>query len=175
MSLMKRSDLRFHWASSLVQVEHDSRILEIGCGAGLLVEKMVEHLDSGKITAIDKSPAQVAKAAQRNALSIEQGKVQLIETDFIKYQGPENIFDRVVAFNVNLFLRQATDAMQKVRSLISSTGQFILFYQFPYPVDITAAEPIIDQLEANRFKIIRKSIKKFDPTPAFCIVAARGR
>jgi cyclopropane fatty-acyl-phospholipid synthase-like methyltransferase len=172
---MQRSDLRFHWASSLVQVEPDSRILEIGCGAGLLIEKMAENLQSGKITAIDKSPVQMAKAAQRNALSIEQGKVQLIQTDFIQYQGPENIFDRVVAFNVNLFLRQATNALQKVRSLISSTGQFILFYQFPYPVDISAAEPIIEELEANRFKIIRKSIKKFDPTPAFCIVAARGR
>ncbi|HSB92915.1 MAG TPA: hypothetical protein VLC28_07355, partial [Flavitalea sp.] len=68
-----------------------------------------------------------------------------------------------------------TEAMQKVRSLISSTGQFILFYQFPYLVDISAAEPIIEQLESNRFKIIRKSIKKFEPTPAFCIVAARSR
>ena len=172
---MKRSDLRFHWASSLVQVEPDSRILEIGCGAGLLIEKMAEHLDSGRITAIDQSPVQIAKAAQRNALTIQQGKVQLIETDFSKYQGPENIFDRVVAFNVNLFLRQATHAMQKVRSLISSTGHFILFYQFPYFVDISAAEPIIQQLEANRFKIIRKSIKKLDPTPAFCIVAGRDR
>ena len=172
---MKRSDLRFHWASSLVQVEPDSRILEIGCGAGQLIEKMVENLDSGKITAIDRSPVQVAKAAQRNALSIEQGKVQLLQAEFNKYHGPENIFDRVVAFNVNLFLRQATGAMQKVRSLISSTGQFILFYQFPYSVDITAAAPIIEQLESNRFKIIRKSIKRLDPTPAICIVASRGR
>src|SRR5688572_18612227 len=170
---MQRSDLRFHWASSLVQVEPDSRILEIGCGAGLLIEKMAEHLDSGRITAIDQSPLLIAKAAQRNALTIEQGKVQLIETDFNKYNGPENIFDRVVAFNVNLFLRQATHAMQKVRSLISSTGYFILFYQFPYSVDISAADPIIEQLESNRFKIIRKSIKKLDPTPAFCIVAGR--
>ena len=173
--LMKKSDLRFHWASSLVQVEPDSRILEIGCGAGLLIEKMAENLESGKITAIDKSPVQIEKAAQRNASLIDVGKVQLINTDFKKYEGPENIFDRVVAFNVNLFLLHASDAMQKVRALISSGGQFILFYQFPYPVDITAAEPLIDQLESNRFKIIRKSIKKLDPTPAFCIVAGRNR
>src|SRR5678816_4002190 len=172
---MGKSEIRFHWASSLVQVQPDSRILEIGCGAGLLIEKMAEHLDSGRITAIDKSPVQIMKAAQRNSISIEQGKVQLIQTDFSHYNGPENVFDRVVAFNVNLFLRQASEALNKVRSLISSTGQFILFYQFPHPVDISAADPIIDQLEANRFKIIRKSIKKLDPTPAFCIVAGRGR
>jgi cyclopropane fatty-acyl-phospholipid synthase-like methyltransferase len=172
---MGRSDLRFHWASSLVQVEPDARILEIGCGAGLLVEKMAQYLDSGKITALDKSPVQIQKATQRNALNIEQGKVQLIETDFTKYKGPEGIFDRVVAFNVNIFLRHATEALQKVRTLISATGQLIIFYQFPYTVDISAADPIIDQLESNRFKILRKSIKKLDPTPAICVVAGRGK
>jgi cyclopropane fatty-acyl-phospholipid synthase-like methyltransferase len=172
---MGRSEIRFHWASSLVQVQPDSRILEIGCGAGLLIEKMAELLDSGKITGIDKSPVQIRKASERNSVSIEQGKVQLIQTDFSNYNGPENVFDRVIAFNVNIFLRPASLALQKVKSLISSTGQFILFYQFPYTVDISAADPIIDQLESHRFRIIRKSIKKLDPTPAFCIVAGRGR
>ena len=172
---MGRSEIRFHWASSLVQVQPDSRILEIGCGAGLLIEKMAEHVESGKITGIDKSSIQIKKAAQRNLVSIEQGKVQLIQTDFSKYNGPENVFDRVVAFNLNIFLRHTSEALQKVRSLISSTGQFMLFYQFPYTVDISAADPLIYQLESHRFKVIRKSIKKLDATPAFCIVAGRGK
>jgi len=172
---MANSDLRFHWACSLAQVQPDSRILEIGCGNGMFVEKMAAILDCGKITAIDKSPLQIAKAVQRNQYLIEAGKVQLVHTDFKDYDGPHNIFDRVVAFNLNLFLHPEIPLLRKVHSLLSTAGQFILFYQFPHSVDISAADPIIDQMESNRFKLVRKSIKMFDPTPAFCVAFSRGR
>ena len=172
---MANSELRFHWACSLAQVRPDSRILEIGCGNGMFVEKMAAILDSGKITAIDKSPLQIAKAVQRNQDVIEAGKAHFIETDLKDYEGPLNIFDRVVAFNVNIFLHPDIPLLRKVHSLLNTAGQFILFYQFPHPVDISAADPIIDRMEANRFKLLRKSIKNLDPTPAFCVAFSLGR
>lgn len=163
--------LRFHWAASLMNVEPDSRILEIGCGTGTLAATIAEKLDAGRITAIDKSPSMIAKAITRNQGYIDTGRVQLLQSDFEHYAGSEHIFDKIVAFNVRLFLRQACDPLRKVRQLLARQGQFYLFYQFPYDVDITAADPIIEQLEGNAFKIVRKTIKKLKPTTAFGVIA----
>src|SRR5918995_3465212 len=57
---------RLLWAVERLSVEPDDHLLEIGCGGGLAVSLICQRLGDGTITAIDRSPVMVERAAKRN-------------------------------------------------------------------------------------------------------------
>jgi Methyltransferase domain len=61
----KASD-RIAWAVEILDVGPDDRILEVGCGHGVAVSLVCEHLDRGRITAVDRSPKMIEMARTRN-------------------------------------------------------------------------------------------------------------
>ena len=52
---------RFLWAISILQIQPRDEVLEIGCGGGLLVEQIAARLETGRITAIDRSAAMIVE------------------------------------------------------------------------------------------------------------------
>jgi protein-L-isoaspartate O-methyltransferase len=68
---------RVVWAVEQLAIQPRDRVLEIGCGPGLAVSLVCAELGTGSITAIDRSPLQVAKARARNRNSIERGRAQI--------------------------------------------------------------------------------------------------
>lgn len=58
---------RLAWAAETIAPGPADRILEIGCGHGVLLSLLAGRLTSGTITAIDRSDKMVAAATARNA------------------------------------------------------------------------------------------------------------
>ena len=77
---------RFKWAVEILNVKPADYILEIGCGVGLAVEEVAEHLVTGKITAIDKSPGMIEKAIRRNQKNIEQDKAKFVRSELLAFK-----------------------------------------------------------------------------------------
>src|SRR5918995_1287369 len=63
----------------------------------------------------------------------------------------QDLFDYVVAFNVNLFLKNDIKALATIRQLLKDTGRLCVFYQFPYQVSGKASSPIVMALTNNGF------------------------
>ena len=94
---------RFRWVVEILNVKPADYILEIGCGVGLAVEEVAEHLVTGKITAIDKSPAMIEKAIRRNQKNIEQGKAKFVRSELLAFKRHNAKYNKIFCFNVNLF------------------------------------------------------------------------
>src|SRR5688572_26314563 len=94
---------RFRWAVEILKVKPGDCILEIGCGVGFAVEEVAQHLATGKITAIDKSPAMIEKAIRRNQKNIEQGKVKFIQSELLEFEENDVKFNKIFCLNINLF------------------------------------------------------------------------
>ena len=79
---MTKTNERFIWAAELLTIKPNNTILEIGCGAGLLAEQIVNRLTGGQFMAIDKSGPMLKKAKQRSKRHIEKGLSKFYNSDF---------------------------------------------------------------------------------------------
>jgi SAM-dependent methyltransferase len=168
---MTKTPERFLWATELLEIKPTDHILELGCGAGILAEQIATRLTSGKLIAIDKSSSMVDKAQQRNSRFIDNGVSSFLAADFLKAELSRSYFNSIVAFNVNFFWKNPVLELLYIKQLLKLKGKLYVFYQAPFDINITAAEPIKQELLKNAFEIITVQFKKFSPTPAFCIVA----
>lgn len=162
---------RFNWAVSVLNIKPTDNILEIGCGTGILAEQVANKLTGGTITAIDKSMPMIKIASRRNHQFIQIGKANFIVSEFEKAELYNNSFDKILGFNVNLFWKDPKKEFELIKSYLKHKGHLYIFYQAPYQIDIKAAQPLIEKLQNNSFRIVERIFKKMIPASAFCIVA----
>lgn len=166
---------RFTWAAYMLEVQPTDHILEIGCGAGLLVEKIATLLTSGTVTAIDQSVPMITLAAKRNQLFMATGKVSLVVGNFSKATFPESAFDKIVAFNVNFFWKDPANELSRIKKCLKAEGRLCIFYQTPNSTGLLISERIKHVLLMNSFQIVDRII--YHPiysASAFCIIACPG-
>jgi SAM-dependent methyltransferase len=122
---------RFIWASSIINAKKNDRLLEIGCGAGILVELLAAGLSGGMITAVDQSKPMIILAQKRNNANVDSGKVKLLHQSFHKATFEQNAFDKVLGFNVNFFRNDAVHEIPLIHACLNPRGKLFVFYQTP--------------------------------------------
>ena len=168
---MKKVPERFLWAAEMMNINQQENILEIGCGAGLLAEQIAEHLIVGCLTAIDKSTSMIEKAIKRNSRFLKSKKVSFENCRFTDFSNKAVFYDKVVAFNVNFFLKNSSKDFDMLKKIMKPKGEIFVFYQAPYEINLDAAKPIVNNLILNDFEVILSEVKKLQPTSAVCVVA----
>lgn len=167
---MKNVPERFTWAAALVAPQPTDRVLEIGCGAGLLVEQLADRLTTGQLIALDKSGPMVQKAAQRNATYITAGKVALVRSEFADYTTPQP-FDRIVSFNVNFFWKGQQAELKVLRELIRPKGKIFAFFDAPFNSTISQlAAQITQHLQQAGFSVLETVTSQAPPRGSFCMI-----
>ena len=162
---------RFVWACDVMSIRPNDKILEIGCGPGILVQQIAGRLTGGVITAIDRSAAMLKAANGRNREFIENGIAQFLPGEFLASELQRNAFDKIVAFNVNFFWKRSEEELKHIKKYLKPDGRLYIFYQLPHEITIEAAKPMHENLQANGFDIIDAMLKKLKPTSAFCIIS----
>jgi SAM-dependent methyltransferase len=134
-----RSPERIRWAVRVMAPDPGDRLLEIGCGPGVAVSLVCEQLTGGRITAIDRSPTAIRRAAARNAGHVAAGRAVLRTADLESLrptdlpEGPGG-YDKVFAMNVNLFwVRTPAPELELIRALLAPGGALFLFYGYGTP------------------------------------------
>lgn len=164
---------RLSWAAEVVAPGPADRILEIGCGHGVLLSLLADQLTSGTVTAIDRSDKMVAAATKRNDQHIASGKAAIVQADLASVGFKDRLFDKIVAVNVNVFWMAPVRELAAVRRLLEPVGQLYLFFEPPSPAQ---AEPIAAKLtanlEAHGFRVTHKAFTVVGGGKGVCVVAA---
>lgn len=164
---------RFLWALSVLSPAATDQILEIGCGNGILTQLIALQLNTGSITAVDRSKSAIKQAEKRNAGLIHEGKVNLITGDFAKASFPQHHFDKMLAFNVNIFWKGSDKDFQLICHCLKPSGRLYIFYETPSWSDPKIERKIRMLLEAHSF-IAAETITLTYPA-SICIIAACPR
>jgi ubiquinone/menaquinone biosynthesis C-methylase UbiE len=135
---------RFTWAIEILSVKPSDKILELGCGTGIVAEMIGSILKDGHLTAIDRSGTMIDKAKKKNSKYIGEKKIIFRTVELAKFHARDQVFDKIFAFNVNLFWTQTEIVAEAkvLRQYLTNGGRLYLFYQPP-------AEHILKKIAAS--------------------------
>ena len=124
---------RVLWAIEQLALGPSDHVLEVGCGGGHAVTLLCERLRRGRVTAIDRSAVQVARARERNSAWIAAGRARIELLSLV--DAPDVLgtarFDHILAINVNAFWTSPEPSMGALARLLAPTGRVYLVYEPP--------------------------------------------
>ena len=105
-----------------LDIQPDDRVLEIGCGHGVAATFVCELLETGRLTAIDRSPKMIAAAERRNASYVEAGVAEFLVRELEDLDLGDRSFHKVFAVRVGLFHREPRRARALVEPWLAPGG-----------------------------------------------------
>lgn len=167
---------RTEWAVSLLGVQPADRVLDIGCGPGVAVQRIAALAQPGFVAGVDVSAVMVQQASARNAAATRAGGVELRQASVERLPFPDAHFDKALAVNSYRFWPAPAENLQEVWRVLKPGGLFALVEQ-PMRADGEAAIPTLrdglhSRLLAAGFRELRLATAALKP--ATC-VGALGR
>jgi ubiquinone/menaquinone biosynthesis C-methylase UbiE len=114
-----------------LDVQPADRVLEIGCGHGVAAGYVCERLDTGHLTAVDRSAKMIEAAARRNAAFVEAGKADFVVATLEDLDLGERSFDKVFAVRVGLFHREPERARALAERWLAPGGRLLAVFDEP--------------------------------------------
>jgi ubiquinone/menaquinone biosynthesis C-methylase UbiE len=114
-----------------LNIRPSDRVLEIGCGHGVAATLVCERLESGHLTAIDRSEKMIEAAKRRNAEQVEAGKAEFIVATLEDLDLGDRRFDKIFAIRVGLFHRDPDRARGLAERWLSPGGEVVSFFDAP--------------------------------------------
>jgi ubiquinone/menaquinone biosynthesis C-methylase UbiE len=106
-----------------LNIRPSDRVLEIGCGHGVAATLVCERLETGHLTAIDRSQKMIEAARHRNGAEIEAGKAEFIVAKLEDLDLGDRRFDKIFAVRVGLFHRDPDRARGLVEKPARAGGR----------------------------------------------------
>ncbi|NJK48670.1 class I SAM-dependent methyltransferase [Candidatus Gracilibacteria bacterium] len=159
---------RNEWAISLLNLQPSDRVLEIGFGPGVTIQKMSEIAIDGVIWGIDRSEVMFRQASKRNQRAISAGRVRLFLTSVSQLPSFDSPFDKILAVNNFYFWDNKTEVLRRLREQLRTGGIIALVHQPRLPGTteddvIEAGEKFSRYLEMAGFKDIQVERKRMKP------------
>jgi SAM-dependent methyltransferase len=117
------------WAVSLLEVERDDRVLEIGFGPGVAIRELSRIAVDGYVCGIDHSEVMVRQAAKRNADAVRRGRVDLRLGSAESLPVFDAPFDRVLAVNAMPLWDRPVERLGELRRVLRPGGRIAIAFQ----------------------------------------------
>jgi ubiquinone/menaquinone biosynthesis C-methylase UbiE len=115
-----------NWALPSVQIKEDSHVLDIGCGGGANIARLLQRAPKGTVQGVDYSPVSVTKSKKVNAKAIAESRCQVQEANVAQLPFEENIFDLITAFETIYFWPDIEHCFGEVKKALKPGGQFVI-------------------------------------------------
>ena len=103
------------WSLSHLDIKEDAEILDIGCGGGSNLARLLKRAPSGRVSGIDPSPDAVDVSFRYNRKAVEEGRFFVYEgtADLLPFESSR--FDIVTAFETIYFWKDLQKCLKEVR------------------------------------------------------------
>jgi putative CocE/NonD family hydrolase len=167
------------WTLTLLDVAPHHRVLEIGFGPGVAIQKLSRVVAAGHVTGVDHSELMVRQARRRNARAIRAGRVDLRCGTVSALDDPPGSFDRIFAVNSVQLWPDPVDTMRRLKALLRPGGLIALTFHPRFARDEKmvrdAGRAIATNAAAAGLREVRVELKSFTPVPAVCVLAGNAQ
>ncbi len=117
------------WTISLLDIQPQDRILEIGFGPGVSTQMAGERASKGFVAGIDHSEAMVQLAGKRNANAIRSGRMELKQGEVYSLPYPDRSFDRAYSLHSIYFWPSPVDCLKEIKRVLKPDGLLAITIQ----------------------------------------------
>ena len=114
------------WGLSHLQPPEGANVLDIGCGGGANMARLMELCPRGFVTGMDYSPLSVDASKDYNRKAIAAGRGMVLLGDVSHLTFPRGIFDLVTAFETVYFWPQPDRCFHSIYKVLKEGGQFLI-------------------------------------------------
>jgi len=125
--LMNTSHSRLtDWGLQHTQIDKNFTILDVGCGGGRTIQKLAIHAPAGKIYGVDYAEGSVAMSRQKNADSIQAGRVKIKQASVSQLPFADNKFDLATAIETQYYWPDLPNDMQEILRVLKPGGTLLV-------------------------------------------------
>lgn len=125
-----------NWGLSLIHPSPDARVLDIGCGGGANIARLMKLCPQGFVEGIDYSAESVAFSRKKNAGSLGK-RCDIRQGDAGVLPYADGLFDLVTAFETVYFWPDLNKAFGEILRVLKPGGQFLIICEADDPTDTT--------------------------------------
>lgn len=114
------------WGLSGVEVPADGTMLDVGCGGGANIARLLRRAPQGRVTGIDYSAVSVKKSRAVNAKAIAAGRCKVLDGSAAALPFEASVFDLVTAFETVYFWPEIEKCFAGVRRVLKEGGRFVI-------------------------------------------------
>ena len=114
------------WGFTHIKIQVNDICLDIGCGGGANVKKLLEKSSNGKVTGIDYSEISVEKSQKINMKEIKNNRCQILQGNVMQLPFKDKIFDVITAFETIYFWPDIIEAFEQVYRVLKTGGTFMI-------------------------------------------------
>ncbi|MBO8178251.1 MAG: class I SAM-dependent methyltransferase [Bacillus sp. (in: Bacteria)] len=161
------------WTLSLLNIRNSDRVLEIGFGPGIAVEKISNVIKEGIIVGIDPSEVMLSQAQKRNEVAISEGKVKLHLAEIENLPVFDETFDKIFSINSIIFWNQPIKRLKDLRKLMKPNGLIAITIQprskeANNEIALEEGKKLVQYLKEAGFSQIQLEVKEMKPVLAVC-------
>ena len=116
----------FEWALEGVDIREDAHTLDIGCGGGAAVARMLERCPKGKCYGMDFAPVAIEVARSVNQEAIEAGRCKIVGGNAKLLPFIKDTIDLATAFETIYYWPAVDECLAEVIRVLKPGGQFII-------------------------------------------------
>jgi ubiquinone/menaquinone biosynthesis C-methylase UbiE len=116
------------WVIPLLEVQSDSKVLEVGFGPGVAIQILAATASTGSVAGVDYSQEMVEQATTRNAKAIAAGIVQLYYGSVEKLPFADDTFDKALAINSMQVWSDEMAGLREMRRVMVGGGKIALAF-----------------------------------------------
>lgn len=166
------------FAFECVNVKENDKIIDIGCGGGVNIEKFLK-LTNSNVDGLDYSEVSVNSSIEQNRNAVDDGRCNVIQADVTDMPIDDEEYDLVSAFETIYFWPDIANTFKEVARIIKPNGNFMIAQGTDgnHPDDekwLATVEGMsvytADELEKNLLNAGFKSVKSFKKENDYILV-----
>ncbi len=114
------------WGLDLANVPAEGEILDIGCGGGANLSRLMDRGLRTKVTGVDYSSVSVEKSRKVNADAIAKGRCKVLEASVASLPFKDETFAMATAFETVYFWPDIEKSFAEVRRILVPGGKFLI-------------------------------------------------
>ena len=114
------------WGFTHIEIAENNICLDIGCGGGANVKKLLEKSPHGKVTGIDYSEISVEKSQKINKAEISNKRCKILQGNVMELPFENETFDVITAFETIYFWPDINEAFKQVYRVLKVSGTFMI-------------------------------------------------